>query len=388
VLDARQVFRARRRGTGKNLIDLYETLARRQPGWEFRLVHREEAPALPLESLPNVKRTRVDIPGADRFNLWEQVRLPLAALTSRADVLHAPANTGPRFPLAPMVVTIHDLIPLEISPDSPASRLWLKRVRAAARAARRVVTPSEYSKRQIVEKVGVPPEKVTVNHWAADRNTRRVNDPDELGRVRRKYGLAARQRYVFGFGASDPRKNTRLLIEAYARLPRGLTREVRLLLIGIQGAALAEFRALAGQFGVGGRAALHDFADEADLPALLSGADVLCFPSRSDGFGLLILDAFQCETAVVTGNRTSLPEVAGDAAVLVDPDDVASIRDGLAQALSDEGLRRRLAARGRERLRLFTWERCADAIAQVFEEVGSERRRPRAEPARAAWAGT
>jgi glycosyltransferase involved in cell wall biosynthesis len=344
------------------------------------MAYREDAPDAPLAGRPNVRRLRVSIPGADRFNLWEQVRLPVAALTSGADVLHAPFNTGPRLPLAPMVLTLHDLIPLEISPDAPDTRRWLRRVRAAVRAARCVVTPSEYSKRQIVERLAVAPEKVTVNYWAPDRGTRRVADPDELDRVRRKYGLRPGERYAFGFGASDPRKNTCRLIEAYAGLPAGLSAEVRLLLVGIQEPSLTEFRALAGRLGVGDRAVLHGFADEADLPVLLSGSDALCYPSRSEGFGLPVLDAFACEAAVLAANRTSLPEVAGDAAVLVDPDEVDSIRDGLARLLSDNDLRRRLVANGRERLQLFSWERCADTIAQVFVRVGCASRQAATSP--------
>src|SRR5581483_6679005 len=128
--------------------------------------------------------------------------------------------------------------------------------------------------------------------------------------------------------------------EAYAGIVPALRKEHRLLLVGIQEQALLEFRAIADQFGVAGQVVLHGFADEADIPALLSGATVLCFPSRSEGFGLPILDAFVCRTAVLTSNRTSLPEVAGDAAILVDPDDVESIRDGLARMLSDQELGR------------------------------------------------
>jgi glycosyltransferase involved in cell wall biosynthesis len=226
------------------------------------MAYREDAPDAPLAGWPNMRRLRVAIPGADRFNLWEQVRLPVVDRTSGADVLHAPANTGPPVPLAPMVLTVHDLIPLEVSPDEPDTRRWRRRVRAAAKAAQCVVTPSEYSKRQIVERLAVAPEKVTVNYWAPDRGTRRVTDLDELDRVRRKYGLRPGERYAFGFGASDPRKNTRRLIEAYAGLPAGLSTEVRLLLVGTQEPALTKFRALAGRLGAGDRAVLHGFAND------------------------------------------------------------------------------------------------------------------------------
>jgi alpha-1,3-rhamnosyl/mannosyltransferase len=188
-----------------------------------------------------------------------------------------------------------------------------------------------------------------------------------LDLVRVKYGLRAGERYVFGFGAADPRKNTARLIEAFAGLPAGVRAEFRLLLVGVQGPALAEFRTLAEAHGAADRVVVHGFADEADVPALLSGAAVLAFPSRSEGFGLPLLDAFVCRAAVLAGDRTSLPEVAGDAAVLVNPDDTEAIRTGLRRLLEDEALRSELVARGAERVKGYTWERVADAAAGVFE---------------------
>jgi glycosyltransferase involved in cell wall biosynthesis len=379
MVDARQVFRAARRGTGKNLVDLYTTLAARQPDWEFLLACREEGPDHPLADLPNVRRVRLDIPGADRFNLWEEVRLPIAARLAGANALHAPANTGPRLAFVPMVLTVHDLIPLEMDPDSPRARRWVKAVRRAAHAAAHIITPSQYTKGRIIQHLDVSADKITVNGWAPDRCTRKTDDQRRIARVRQKYGVGPREPYIFGFGASDPRKNTRRVIEAYAALPADLRRSVRLLLVGIQEPALSEFRTLADARGLCDRALLHGFADEGDLTALLSGAELLCFPSRSEGFGLPILDAFACETAVLTSDRTSLPEVAGDAAVLVDPDEVESIRDGLARLLMDMKVRETLIRRGRERLRAFSWERCAAVLAEVFKSVqvsgrGSARR--------------
>jgi len=215
----------------------------------------------------------------------------------------------------------------------------------------------------------VPAAKVTVFPWAPDQAIRRVEDPAELDAARGRYGLAAGEPYVFGFGAADPRKNTAGLVRAYARLPAGLRREFRLLLVGIQPEALPGFRELAGGLGLGDRVLFHGYMPDADLSGLLSGAALLGFPSRNEGFGLPILDAFVCGTPVLTGNRTSLPEVAGDAAVLVDPDDADALAEALRRLLGDDGLRRDLRARGFERSKHFTWERTADAVAGVFERV-------------------
>ena len=375
ALDARQVFRAQPRGIGKTLIDLYAKLAERRPEWSFTMLHQQDEAVPRLAAIANVTRSRIDFAGLSRLGLWEQAVLPVAALAARADVLHSPANTGPRRSGVPGVVNIHDLIPLDMAPDAAETRDWLRRVRRVAGRARHILTGSEYTKGRLVEVLGVPADKVTVNYWAPDQAVRRVEDPAVLDAARGRYGLAPGEQYAFGFGAADARKNTAGLVRAYARLPDALRREFRLLLVGIQPEALGGFRELAAGLGLGGRALFHGYVPEADIPALLSGAAVLGFPSRSEGFGLPILDAFVCGSPVLTGNRTSLPEVAGDAAVLIDPDDADDLADGLRRVLSDEALRRDLRARGFARIKHFTWERTADTVAGVFERVAGGRAR-------------
>jgi glycosyltransferase involved in cell wall biosynthesis len=367
AVDARQVYRTQRRGTGKNLIDLYRRVARIRPSWDFVMFHEGDGVDDPFGGLPNVRPPAIRIPGY-RWDLWQQVRLPLAARTAGAAVLHCPANTAPRFPLVPLVVTIHDLIPLEPITGMPPAEPWLSGVGRAARKAQRVITPSEYSKARIVERFAVSPEKVTVNHWAPDGKCRKVSDPDELRRVRVKYGLHPEQPYVLGYGAADPRKNTTRILEAWAGLPEGLRGRYALLLVGVQEAALARFRDKARSLGVA-EGSVRGFADEDDLPALLSGAALLCYPSLAEGFGLPILDAFVCETAVLTSTKTSLPEVAGDAALLVDPTDTLALRAGLERLLSSEEARNDLVARGLRRVKEFCWERCAECVALVLEKA-------------------
>jgi len=369
AIDARTVYHPARRGTGKNLIDLYRRVAKSRPQWHFLMFHQGYGCDDPFAGLPNVEHQHVDIKG-DRLNLWEQLRLPLAARMARASVLHSPDQTGPRHPLVPLVVTIHDVVPLEMDPQSPRSKVWGRRVAASGHKARRIITPSEYSKRQIVERFGIPPEKITVNYWAPDEGCQKVSDPAPLSRARTKYGIGPDRPYVFCFGAAEPRKNTQRIMQAWAGLPGDLRAEYALLFVGIQAPALADFRKQADELGLQDGCLLHGFAAEEDIPALLSGAAAMCYPSLSEGFGLPVVDAFACETAVLTSDTTSLPEVAGDAAVLVDPRQVESIRDGLRQLLSDKALRADLIVRGRERLKRFTWERCVDTVARLLEEVG------------------
>lgn len=365
-IDARSTFARHPRGTGKNLVDLYRELAKARPDWRFVLLHRGRNGKNPFAGCPNISDRAIDIKG-DRFGLWSNLRLPLAVRAEKADLFHAPANIGPRFPGAPMVATIHDLIPLEPHLITPDSAQWGEAVRRTARKAKRILTPSAYSKQKIVEFCGIPEEKVTVNPWAPDGKCQRVEDGARIAAAQQKYGLRPDVPYAFGFGSDMPRKNTEKVLQAWALLPRQVRAERQLLLVGIREPTLSRFKALADELGLGESCRLHGFADEADLAPLLSGAALLVFPSLSEGFGLPILDAFACGAAVLTSNLSSLPEVAGDAGLLVDPHSVESIAEGLRQLLSDEPLRQTLVERGFERVQAYTWEACARRVLAVFE---------------------
>jgi len=371
AVDARQIYRAQRRGTGKNLIDLYATLAAVRPDWEFVFFTDNRHAGDPLAAVARKTRRCLsfNLPGSDRFSLWERYAFPFGAKIDKCQILHSPYNTGPFRPFASLVLTVHDIIPYDMAPDTIPARNWLAQVDRSIQAATHVITPSEYSKQRMCDVLNTPPEKITVNPWAPDRKVQHVSDVELLKATRVKYGLDADDEYIFGFGAVDPRKNTHRAIQAYARLPGELQSRYQFLLVGINAKARATLEELVHELDVADNVHLHGFADEEDISALLSGSSLLAFPSLIEGFGLPILDAFTCRTPVLTSNRTSLPEAAGDAAVLVDPLDVDSIREGLERILTDRQLSNELVARGQERVRAFTWERVAGTVANVFEQV-------------------
>jgi len=237
-----------------------------------------------------------------------------------------------------------------------------------------VITPSEYTRSKLTEEFGICADKVTVNHWAPDSGCRRITDSVELVRARRAYGLDSERSYVFAFGSGDPRKNTRQLIAAWALLPERLRSEYTLLLAGVQGSMVSSFRRRVQELGLTGGCQIHGFAKEHDLPALISGATLMCYPSLSEGFGLPILDAFACGAPVLAGNVTSIPEVAGDAAMLVDVRNPRAMAEGLRTLLEDSRRRESLIERGKERVSQFTWDACARRLGQVFRDVLEEGR--------------
>lgn len=367
-VDARTVYRCNRRGIGKSLIDLYKEISVQRRNWKVTMLHCGEASEQPFSSFSNIHSRTVHIPGG-WHGLWSNVRLPMELIIEKADVLHAPANIGPVWPCKPMVATIHDLIPLDPQFVTTESKKWGERVRRTARVARKIMTPSEFSKQKIIEFSGIPDDKIVVNSWAPDRKYHQVTEPDHLSNVRLKYGLDPDKKYAFGFGAEDPRKNTEKVLIAWSKLPQGLRNESQLLLVGIQEQSRLKFQQLASHLQIADSCRLHGFADEGDIAPLLSGASLLVFPSLSEGFGLPVLDAFACGAAVLTSNVTSLPEIAGDAALLVDPTNVGEITDGVRQLLTNDTLQKELVKKGAERVEQFTWDACAQRAIDVFEEV-------------------
>ncbi len=379
-LDARSLTAPRPRGTGRNLLDAYRQLTAMRPGWEFVLFHQrpltDDAPAADLAARPNVTLRRIDVPG-DRLDAWFQLALPLAARRARVDLLHLPANAAPAWLPVPAVVTIHDLAPLTVPGELPpaATARFRRGVRRAVRRAAHLIAVSESTRTALQELLGVPPHRVSVVPWAPDAliaaaagDARR---PARRTEICRRYGLAGR--WLLAFSGWAPRKNALGLLTAFARLPAARRADVQLVLVGCEPAERrAELCGRAENLGVAAACRILGYVPHADLPALLANACGLAMPSLCEGFGLPLLDAMACDVPILTSNRSSMPEIAGDAALFCDPTDPDSIAAGLA-ALLEPAAAARLVARGRARVRRFTWKRTAAALCRVYERTAGAR---------------
>lgn len=307
------------------------------------------------------------------------IRIPIT-LTSelrrnRVDVLHV-QFTSPPVPPCPVVVSIHDLsfehLPLTFK---RRSRMQLRMtVRRSARQAAQVLTLSEYVRKDVVETYGVDPARVAIVPLAAPEHFSPVRDKKELQRVRQKYGID--ENYILSVGAIQPRKNLPRLLQAYSLLRRQQPEGnlPRLVLVGKCAWLYDETLRKISELGLSDLVTLTGHVPEADLPALYSGSSCFIYPSYFEGFGLPPLEAMKCGAPVVVGNRTSLPEVVGDAAVLVDPFEVSEIAAGIARVLNDSGLRASLREKGLERARAFDWRDTARQTLAVYEKAALQRR--------------
>jgi len=303
---------------------------------------------------------------------WEQLILPSFAKKYRLDLLHSPTYTWPVCSGVPGVVTIHDML-YRVYPETiPRAKLtfWKAFVPWSARRCHKILTISESSKRDIVRYLRVPLEKVTVTPLALDRRLDTGMQPsaDEIEGVCAKYEI--RRPYLLDVGGVVRHKNPVSLVKALSILrERTATKELRLVFTGNDYGSTEEIRSYANSSGLEEAVRLPGYVAREDLPALYAGAFAYVTPSLFEGFGLTVLEAMAFCTPVVVSDRASLPEVAGDAALTVDPERSDLIADAIYRIATDPELRQDLINRGRRRVEEFSWERTARLTLEAYREV-------------------
>lgn len=307
---------------------------------------------------------------AGNYTVREQWAVPWALAKSRVDLFHAPHYVVPPLSTAPVVVTIHDCIHLRF-PQYLPNRAALYYARAmmtmAARRARRVLTVSQASKDDILHYLKVPADKVEVIHNAIDVRLAGEPTQEDVARVRERFLLTAP--FVLYTGNIKPHKNVDRLIEAFSILRQRSAEDVKLLIIGDEISKYPNLRRLVHRFQLHQHVRFLGFVPDATLAVLYRLASVFVFPSLYEGFGLPPLEAMAAGAPVITSNVSSLPEVVGDAAILIDPMDAGAIADAMAQVLRDPRLRDDLIRRGRERVKAFSWKRSVARVRQVYGEL-------------------
>jgi glycosyltransferase involved in cell wall biosynthesis len=330
------------------------------------LVNREAAEAggpwldVPHEVVPVRARNRLE------WVRGEQQHVPRLAERAGAQLLHSLASTAPLHGAVRRITTIHDLN-YKLVPEAHFGLRGLGMrllVPASARRSHRIIVDAESTRRDLAEHLRVAPAKVDVVPLGVSPPG--AGDPTPEAELRARYAIGDR-RVVLSASAKRPHKNLARLIEALARIPAP-ERPV-IVIPGYPTPYEGELRALAAALGVGGDVAFPAWVAPADLDGLYALADAVVFPSLYEGFGLPVLEAMARGVPVGTSDRSSLPEVAGDAALLFDPEDVDAIRATVVRLLGDARERARLAAAGRVRAAEFTWERTAARTAAAYERA-------------------
>lgn len=298
---------------------------------------------------------------------------PIALYKTGVDLVHV-QYTAPPFYHKPIVVTIHDLS-FEHFPQffTPKERFFFRRtIPRTARRAAKVLTVSEYSRRDIIHTYGLPPEKVVVTPNGVGSEFAPVRDTARLEALQKKYGIE--REYLLSVGNLQPRKNLAQLIRAYTRL-RELVEEFRgqLVIVGRKAWLYQNIVHEAHRSRYVGDVIFTDYVPEDDLPGLYSGATAFVYPSIFEGFGLPVLEAMACGTPVITSNSSALPEVVGEAGLMVDPYDEEAMARAIQRVVEDAQLRAQLSEQSLVQAAKFSWRRTAELTLAVYHEVAGVR---------------
>jgi glycosyltransferase involved in cell wall biosynthesis len=367
-IDASRAVAARRTGTENYALHLIRELVRQNTKHDFRLYLNR----VPPEGLLPQSAEHCVIPFP---RLWTHIRLSREMLRRPPDLLFVPSHVLPLVHPRRSVATVHDL-GYHYYPEAHtlSQNIYLRwSTRFNARTATRVLADSEATRRDLVRYYEIAEDKIVVVYPGRDETLSPVHDEALLAAARARCDISGP--YLLYVGTLHPRKNLVRLVQAFAALlgedrARSVDPDLRLVLAGQMGWLHGEITAQVRKLGLENRVLLAGYVPDADLPALLSGALAFVFPSLYEGFGLPILEAMACGTPVICSNTSSLPEVAGDAALLVDPLDVDALARGILQVVVNEERRSDLTEKGFRQAQLFSWQRCAREAMAVLEEAG------------------
>jgi glycosyltransferase involved in cell wall biosynthesis len=362
-------------GLGRFAGQLVRGLASIPSGHEFVLFVREELAGHFAALSARTRLSPVRLPRR-RWLPWNQLAFLGNGRLGGLDILHSPVSVSPLLPGGrdlKRIVTVHDLAFIASAAASSAmSRAWWNfSWPRSLRGAASIVTDSEQTKRDVISRYSLPEEKISVIYPYVSF----ANDDVPAGVIRRareRYGLPAR--YILHVGAPHKRKNLMTLVRAFGLLKKNPSVPHALVLVGPRGWDDASIRREADEARLGDEVVFTGFVAEEDLPGVYAGADVLVFPSLYEGFGYPPLEAMACGTPVVVSNVSSLPEVVGDAALLVPPGDAGAIAGAILRVLMSPELAAKLRQAGRLRVRQYSMERMAREYLDVYEKAAGPRR--------------
>jgi glycosyltransferase involved in cell wall biosynthesis len=363
-------LRPTRTGVGQYVYYLLRHLLRSAPDCAFYGLSTGRSPAA-VDGLPPLAGFRhVGVPTRLMYQWWNRVGVPKAdRLLGGVDVFHATNYYLPPVATARRVVSFHDLAFLRHPGwSSPKiTGVFARGVRRFAQEADAIIACSEATRRDIVELLDIPPGKVEVIYDAADRAFGAVSRPEAVDLLAQRHGL--RQPYLLFVGTLEPRKNVEGLLEAFARVAKELPHQ--LVLVGQDGWGTAPIHALLRDPRLAGRVRRVGYVEtHRELAAFYAAAEALVFPSHYEGFGLPVLEAMASGCPVITSHAASLPEVGGEAARYVRPDDLDGLASTIRLVAGHDDLRETMSQQGLAQARKFSWDRCAAETLALYRRLG------------------
>ncbi len=358
-------------GIGRYTRGLVNALARLDARNRYTLIVSKDSPLDALPSLPH-NFTLKTLPLSERLLtiLWHRLDFPLSIdrWAGPFDLFHSPDFVLPPLHRTPGILTVHDLSFMQ-HPDGavPKLRRWLNKVVPdSVHRARHILADSQSTKEDLITLLDVAPSKISIVGAGVESRFKPIADASTLSSVRQKYRLP--ERFVLGLGTLEPRKNYEGLIEAFNLLQSDHP-DLHLVIAGGKGWLYDSIFETAKKSPASSRVHLIGFVADEDLPALYSLAQVFAFPSHYEGFGIPVLEAMACGTPVVAANNSSLPEIAGKAAVLLSATDTTALSDAIGQFLLRSSLHEEYRKSGIEQAKKFTWKVAAEKLLTVYQSL-------------------
>jgi glycosyltransferase involved in cell wall biosynthesis len=370
-VEVQRVFRKKKYGIETSSLELLKKFQQLDHKNQYVIFAKNDADRKCLEESSNFK---VRFLGGKMFADFEQVLLPIAAWDEKVDLLHCTGNTTPYFCPVPVVQTLHDIIFMD---PIPAGDSWYQRVGNLYRRrlvplvsskSKAIITVSNYEKERIVSRLGIDERKIEVIYNGINEERYKIcNDKRVLAQVQHRYSLP--KKFILFLGNATGRKNPTGAIEAYVLYASKVLNPLPLVMPGLDVKFVTHTLKNLNVTYNPKQFITPGYIKDEDLPHVYTLSELFLFPSLSEGFGMPVIEAMACGTPVVTSKISCMPEIAGDAALMVDPMSPPSIADGLVQILSNEDLRLEKIQDGLLNAKRFSWTNTAEKVLQVYDRV-------------------
>lgn len=301
--------------------------------------------------------------------VWDQITFPKLARQAKVDLLHQPCFSTPIFYRGKVVITIHDLISVFFGYNIPfwSRQFFARWMPFTYRFADHLIAVSEHTKKDAIRVLGIPEDKITVIHEAADEKYQLIEDKNILQAVRNKYKIG-NDPFILHVGTLEPRKNLQFLVRAFAEAKSQIGK-TKLVITGKKGWYYEGLFQLVDELKMHDEVIFTGYVEDDDIPPLYNAATVFAFPSLYEGFGLPPLEAMACGTPVISSNTSSMPEVVGEAGILIAPGDTDAWVDALIRVINNQKQWQAMRDKGLKQAKKFSWEKCARETIAVYEKV-------------------
>jgi glycosyltransferase involved in cell wall biosynthesis len=376
-IEAQRIFRQKKHGMDMVALELIRNLQLIDTENEYVLFIKPDVDDSVIKETPNFKIVRLK---GGFYPFWEQIALPKAAKKQGCQILHCTSNTAPLFTSIPLVVTLHDIIYMESSYPkimkgtgtlyqkfgNAYRKLFVPRI---IKKSSKIITVSNFEKNRIGQFFGMANDnRLVAVYNGVSEHFKPITQPDVLQRVKEKYHLP--DRFFFFLGNTDPKKNTKGTLKAFSDFLKKTGSDIQLVMLDYDRQELEAILNDIDDINLINRIILTGYVVNTDLPAIYSQCEIFLYPSLRESFGIPMLEAMACGVPVITSNTSSMPEVAGDAAILIDPFNPAEITDAMMQILEDKELRSNLIKKGLIRAAAFSWKAMAQNVLEIYRQMG------------------